>query len=92
MSLTVLPAILIWLRWRALDRPSPQWLLPAWLAATATSVTYFAVRSTERTIEQALNLAPGAGAWIPLALFVIAGMTRDYFARQTPYEGAARIR
>ncbi len=32
-SLALLPVILIWMRWRALNKPSPQWLLPAWLAA-----------------------------------------------------------
>ncbi len=80
-TMAVLPLVLIWMRWRALNRPSPQWLLPAWLAATVTLVMYFGIRSAEPFLERSWNLSPGVGAWIPLAVFVIIGLTRDVAAR-----------
>ena len=46
-SLAVLPLVLIWLRWRALNHPSPQWLLPPWLSATVTIGGYFFFREND---------------------------------------------
>jgi hypothetical protein len=76
-SLAVLPVILMWLRWRALERPSPRWLLPAWLAATVTIGIYFVVRANDANLEAMFNLRPGGGAWMPLAGFVLIGLVRD---------------
>ena len=76
-SLAVLPLILIWLRWRALNNPSPQWLLPAWLAATVTIGIFAVLRSNDVNIEAAFSLPTGAGAWFPLVAFVLIGLARD---------------
>jgi hypothetical protein len=81
-SLILLPVILIWMRWRALAPPSPRWRLPAWLTAAAAIVTYFIVRSHDVALEHALRLSPGAGAWIPLAVFATIALARGYIAKR----------
>jgi hypothetical protein len=82
-SLAVLPLVLIWLRWRALNHPSPQWLLPAWLSATVLMGLFFSVRENDARIESLLGLDPGAAAWVPLALFLAIGWIRDHTADRT---------
>lgn len=82
-SFALLPAILMWMRWRALQRPSPQWLLPAWLAATASIVVFFGVGFSAPFLERRWDLMPGAGAWMPLVLFVSIGLMRDRVVRRT---------
>jgi hypothetical protein len=82
-SLAVLPLVLIWLRWRALNHPSPHWLLPAWLSATVTIGGFLFLRSNDIRIESLLGLGPGAAAWTPLALFVVIGWIRDRAAART---------
>lgn len=81
-SFALLPMVLIWLRWRALSFPSPQWLLPAWLAAITSFGTYSFVRWNGTAIESAYHLPIGGAAWVPLGVLVIAGLTRDYFAKR----------
>ena len=76
-SFAVLPVILMWLRWRALNRPSARWLLPAWLAATVTFGAYFVLRWNDARFESALNLEPGAGVWVALAVLLLFGVIRD---------------
>lgn len=76
-SFALLPIVLMWLRWRALNHPSPQWLLPSWLAATLTIAGFFVLRWNDTNLETVLNLRPGTGAWIPLVAFVIVGLARD---------------
>ena len=82
-SLALLPVVLMWLRWRALNRPSPQWLLPAWLASAVTVGTFFVLRRNDATIEAFFGLAPGIGAWVPLAVFLAIGWIRDRVAQRT---------
>ena len=82
LSIAVLPLVLIWLRWRALSHPSPQWLLPAWLSAAVTFGGYFFLRGHDLRIESLLGLAPGAAAWTPLAVFLVLGWIRDYAAER----------
>jgi hypothetical protein len=72
-SFALLPAVLIWLRWRALGHPSPQWLLPSWLSATVMIGAYFFLRENDLAIESTLGLTPGAAAWLPLAVFLAIG-------------------
>jgi hypothetical protein len=82
-SLALLPLVLIWLRWRALSHPSPQWLLPSWLSATVTMGGFFFVRWNDARIESLFGLDPGAAAWAPLALFLAIGWIRDHAADRT---------
>jgi hypothetical protein len=82
ISFLVLPLVLIWLRWRALDYASPRWLLPPGLAATVMLATYFGMRWNDRNIESFLGAGPGFGAWAPILLFVIIGLARDRAARR----------
>lgn len=81
-SFALLPIVLMWLRWRALIHPSPQWL-PAWLSATVTSGVYFFLRENDTRIESLLGLEPGAAAWVPLVLFLVLGWIRDHTAQPT---------
>lgn len=94
-SLAVLPIILIWMRWRALNRPSPRWVLPAWLAATMTFGLYGVLRGNDATLEQLFNLVDGAGAWIPLVTFVLIALVRDriavLFNSTTPNSRQSRV-
>jgi hypothetical protein len=77
-SFALLPIVLMWLRWRALNHPAPQWLLPAWLSAVVTMGAFAFVRGNDVRIESLLGLDPGAAAWVPLALFVAIGWIRDH--------------
>lgn len=81
VALLVLPIVLIWLRWRALDHPSPQWLLPPGLAATVALIVYYSMRWHDQAIENLVGAGPGFGAWAPLIVFVIAGLVRSRAAR-----------
>jgi hypothetical protein len=82
-SFALLPIVVIWMRWRALSQPAPQWLLPAWLAVALTFVTYGVMRGNELALEKMLRLEPGGGAWLPLVLFVSIGLMRDRVVRRT---------
>ena len=81
VALLVLPIVLIWLRWRALDQPSPRWLLPPGLAATVALGTYLGLRWNDQAIESVLGTGPGFGAWVPLIAFAIVGIVRNRVAR-----------
>jgi hypothetical protein len=83
VALLVLPIVLIWLRWRALDHPSPQWLLPPGLAATVALVLYYNMRWHDQAIENLVGAEPGFGAWAPILVFVIVGLVRSRAARIT---------
>jgi hypothetical protein len=82
-SFALLPIVLVWLRWRALDHPSPEWLLPPWLSGTVTIGIYFFLRENDGRIESMLGLGPGAAAWVPLAVFLALGVIRDRAAART---------
>ena len=82
-SFALLPIVLMWLRWRGLNHPSPQWLLPSWLSATVLIGAYFSLRENDARIEALLGLAPGAAAWLPLAVFLAFGWIRDRVVHRT---------
>ena len=81
VALLVLPIVLIWLRWRALDQPSPRRLLPPGLAATVALGTYLGLRWNDQAIEAVLGTGPGFGAWVPIVAFLIIGIVRNRIAR-----------
>ena len=81
VALLVLPIVLIWLRWRALDQPSPQWLLPPGLAATVALIVYYNMRWYDQAIENLVGAGPGFGAWAPLIVFVVVGLVRSRAGR-----------
>lgn len=85
VSLLVLPLVLMWLRWRALDHPTPQLLLPAWLASIAAIVTYVLLRWNDEAIEGMLRAGPGLGAWVPLAAFAGFVWARQRLTARTPH-------
>ena len=82
-SFALLPIILMWLRWRALNHPSPQWLLPSWLSAIVTIGGFSFLRENDARIESLLGLESGAAAWVPLVVFLAIGWIRDRTAART---------
>jgi hypothetical protein len=81
-SVALLPIVLMWLRWRALNQPSQQWRSGPWLSSTVAIGLYFFLRENDRRIESLLGLAPGAAAWVPLAVFLAIGWIRDRTAQR----------
>lgn len=85
ISLTLLPALFLWRRWRALDLPSGRWFspLPVVLATVTVLFGYAFMRVSDRLAEDVWSLPPGTGAWVPLVAFAAIGMLRHRIARPT---------
>ena len=67
--LSVLPAVLVWLRFAALSRPrtgrvSP---LPPAIATVATILIFFPLYFLSVNIEPLLGIRSGTALWLPLA-------------------------
>jgi hypothetical protein len=85
-AFVVLPIVLLWLRWSALNRPRKRWLapLPA-VAATAISIaTIFAFSYLGSSRPEREWLWSGGGAWIPIAAFAAWGLVSAYARRLLP--------
>ena len=84
-ALTVLPILLLWLRWRALDLPrgrgpSP-W--PLKVATVAIIVVFFGMSWSQQFIEIGMGLRPGVTAWLPLAAFGAWGLAEQKWRRRS---------
>lgn len=79
MALVMLPLLLIWRRWRALDLPGRRWFSArnSILAAVAALFVFGSLYSSFR-ISQSI-----AGAWFAVALPAIAGMMRVSLVERT---------
>jgi hypothetical protein len=85
-SFAVLPAFLLWLRWRALDLPRRRWWpLPAGVATVAIYLSFFLVRSTDRIVEDLLSLQPGTGVWVPFVVLIGVGLAGQRVLRRTQF-------
>jgi hypothetical protein len=85
--LIALPILLVWLRWKALERPRQGWCpLPAAVSAIVMVVAVMTLYFSGWRIEKELALAAGTGHWLPpLALVVWGWLTpyrRRFFIRQ----------
>ena len=77
-SMIVLPVLLLWRRWSALNLESGRWFspLPSWLATLAMVFGFLFFRFQDWFVEQILNLPAGAAAWLPLLILLAAGTVR----------------
>ena len=77
-SLTVLPVLLLWRRWRALDLPPGRWYSPrsASIATLTVIFGYLFLRYNDRFVEAAWHLPPGTGPWLPLIIMATIGAIR----------------
>ena len=83
ISLTLLPALLLWRRWRALDLPPGRWFspLPVVLATVTVLCGYWFMRVSDRLVEAVWSLPPGTGPWVPVMAFAALGILRQRIAR-----------
>ena len=83
-ALTVLPILLLWLRWRALDLPRGRWFSPWPLkVATLAIIAFFGMSWSQQFIEIGMGLRPGVTAWLPLAAFALWGLAEKKWRRRS---------
>jgi hypothetical protein len=81
-SLALLPLLLLWRRWRALDLPPGRWYSPrsaAWATVVMASGFLF-LRSSNRFVEEGWHLPAGTGLWLPLLILAAIGLIRMQWA------------
>ena len=79
----LLPALLLWLRWGALERPRRAWFspLPASLATAITIFGFFILYFASTVIESRTNWQPGTALWLPLVAMAAWGAGERYWSR-----------
>ena len=82
--LTVLPLLLIWLRWRAGDLPRRRWIrpLPALVSTGFSTAAFCGLYFLGWRTEFEWKLSAGVGFWLPIALIALWGITAPYLRRQ----------
>jgi hypothetical protein len=82
--LTLLPVLLLWLRWRALATGRRGWWspLPAPLAAAVLLAAFFTAYFSGWRLEREFDSSPGSGFWLPIVVFAIWGSTAPYLRRR----------
>jgi len=83
-SLAVLPVLLLWRRWRALDLPAGRWFSARHTAAATVTMifAFLMLRFSDRLVENTWGLPAGSGPWVTLALLAMIGMIRVKFAER----------
>lgn len=83
ISLTLLPALFLWRRWRALDLPAGRWSspLPVVVATLTVLCGYSFTRVSDRLAEAVWSLPPGTAPWVPVVAFAAVGILRHRIAR-----------
>jgi hypothetical protein len=86
---SILPAILIWLRWEATNRRRRAWYspLPGVLATTAAIAGYFAFWSAGTMLELWGTLPWALGLWTPLVGLLISGLALRAWSRRQELQG-----
>ena len=80
-SLILLPIAMVWMRWRLLEMPRRRFTpLPLTIITVACLGGFVLLRWSDDIFERALSLQPGAGAWLPLVTFGIAGAAMQWWA------------
>ena len=82
--LTVLPVVLIWLRWRAYNLPRHRWfrVLPAIVATMASIGVMAACGAAGAWLEREAYLPIGSTYWLPIATFVLWGALTHHGAQE----------
>jgi hypothetical protein len=80
---SLLPALLLWLRWGALERPRRAWFspLPASLATALTICGFFMLYFASVVIEPRANWQPGTALWLPLIALAAWGAGERWWSR-----------
>lgn len=88
LVLSALPAMFVWLRWAALNRPRRHrlWPLPAAAMTVVVVVTFLMTFYLGFTLEYRLALQPGTGLFVPLIVFGLWSLAEQRFARR-PWRG-----
>jgi hypothetical protein len=84
-SLTLLPVVLMWARWRALQLPRRRWYSSAWplvLSVPLLYGTYMILRAQERALADLLYLPRCSGPWLALTLMIVAAWVIDNVRRR----------
>jgi hypothetical protein len=81
--LALLPALLLWLRWGALERPRRAWFspLPASLATALTICGFFMLYFASVVIEPRANWQPGTALWLPVIALAAWGAGERWWSR-----------
>ena len=77
-ALSVLPVLLLWRRWRALDLPKGRWFSaqPAAIGTIAVIFAFLALRFSPRIVEMRWHLPVGSSIWLTLGLLTLLGVIR----------------
>lgn len=80
----LLPAVLLWLRWGALERPRKAWFspLPASLATVITICGFFTLYFASVAIEHQANWEPGTALWLPPIALGMWGAGERWWSRR----------
>lgn len=87
--MTVLPVLLLWVRWPAAQWPRRGWYAPlsATVATGGAFVGFFALYYLSLNFEHALAWQPGTGLWLPVVIFGLVGLLQQWRSRR--YEARA---
>ena len=81
---TLLPAILLWLRWSAHEPIRKRWWTtpPVAIEIALAAVLYFLMFWVGFQVEMRFGLEPGLGMWLPVLAFISAGFVRQSLAKR----------
>lgn len=84
LVISLMPAVLLWLRWSAHVGPRRRWVSPLPLALeTATAfVAFFFLYLASIWIEPTLGLRAGSGLWFAPMSLVVVGIARNFLSRR----------
>ena len=91
MSMPLIPAIFVWLRWTSLSRRRRFWPPPAALMTVLIAAVFFLSAYLGFVMEHELLLTPGTGIWAPMAIAILLGVAQQFVSsRQRPAEPNAQ--
>ncbi len=73
-AVVVLPLVLLWLRWRAYDRPTPGWPLTAWFAIPIVIGVLSTASNVGTWLERDWQFWTGTQQWMPIIVFLVWGL------------------
>jgi hypothetical protein len=85
-TLALIPLVLLWIRWRAIDAGRGKWWspLPAPLATTIVVAAFLVTSFYGFFLERDFDLPAGAGHWLPIAAFTCWALTAAFRRRVMP--------
>lgn len=83
-AMTVMPLVLLWLRWRAYHRPKHGWPLPTWFAIPIAIGVLSTANSFGGWLERDWQFWTGTRQWMPIVVFAMWGLVSSYGQRFLP--------